>query len=1128
MRVPGEGPTPCFLAIVGSRPGYWEDRRGRPFVGQTGEEVERYLDGISLPTREDVWLTNLHRDYKGLDGDYTKAETAVDTQELLAELTRVTPEIIVTLGAEAVRVFLGDVDLESVHAIPWQLDTRVILPLYHPAQGLYSPDIQGYVSYGFGQLAQYLAGNVEARVFGEDRYANKEIYEEITTGRQLQSRLQRLSKDATLAIDTEGWPSNPWSLQFSYRAGCAYLIRAHRQDLLDAFARIVCQTRPRLAFHSALHDLGMVRALALTGLDTLSFDDTRVMSYLLQVEPQGLKPLCVRHCGMQMQSYDDVMGDASLRLAVDYLVSLLDVETADYDEQCFTALCRELDSGRRVTKVPQLPKTPLHKAVIRCLRSPRARGLWEDQSEDIQVEGYTRLGAMPAPTLDHIPFDTARTYACRDADGTRRLLPELRTRIDANGLRDVYELELGTYPFIARMQQIGIRPDLVVFARLSDQLGDELALLQTRLDAETQHPGFNANSGDQVAVHLFETLGLDEVTRTSGGRGSTNDKILEGLEHGYPEYPVIQIIREYRELYKLKNTFVDRLPDFVQRFPFDGRVHATFRTTSVVTGRLSASDPNVLAQPEHGKFAKDFKRGWVADPGHVFGCWDECLVAGTRILKTDLTWVGIETLKAGDSLIGIEEETTNGKERKTLTTRVVATRSKIKHCCTIRLSNGKRITASDEHPWLVKRREHGRHHYKWIKTLDLKVGDQFSKFVEPWSPENSYEAGWLAGFFDGEGCLSANNGTLTLTQNPGPLMERAKTLLRARGYDFHVDSPRTHPSGFGRRQTEVIWMCGVRDCLHFLGTIRPHRLLEKASGLWEGRISLKKKRGKRSPVDSSLVYVKGIEHAGNKEVITLETTSHTFVAEGFHTHNSQVELRGLAHLSQDPVMLAVYRGERRNPDGSLVDLHAALGERIFGIKPKDQDKSKHRLPMKEINFGIPNGMGPRGLMVSLRKVGLDVDEDDAARWLQETLDLYTGVKAYQQTRIEEARRRGFITCLSGRRRYIGGIHSTNARIRESAERLAFSTPIQESAQMIMKQAEASAWKDIICPLQRTGVYIEPVLQVHDSIKLEMADGLQAQVHTMMTQVMTQVPKSFCVPLAVEGEYGVNMADMSPL
>lgn len=862
MLVRGVGPKPCRIAIVGPYPGWQEDRTGVPFSGRSGDELERLLEGAKLPTREKFYITNLHKQFMGSDYVYSAEDTEKAWLILQAELAKVKPRIVVTLGREVTRLFLGDVDITDVEGLPWLSEKQVIFPIVHIAAGMRNPELSPYVVRGFQALAMHLRGDLLARRMFDDSY-KEPVYEEITSVEQLEVLTRKWSKDTELSIDTEGWPHNPWSVQFSTEPGTGYLIRRTRAELLARFIRVVRAVRPRMLFHSALHDLGMGRALGID-FDGLPFDDTMVMAYLLQLEPQGLKPGCLRHCNMKMQDYSDVVGDIGNDLARDYLVWILDAEVADYEDAQHEEFEAQRAAGRRIKVLPKLPKTPLHKAVTRILQSKRPRQLWEDQVEDIQVAGYARLGALPEATLDHVPAAVAIPYGCRDADGTGRLKAEYSRRIDQLGLRSTYELELATYPLLDRMQKVGIKPDLDHFKGLSDLLSYEIGTIQARLEEETGKPGFNANSGDQVAAYIFGTLDLEELKQTSSGRGSTNDKILEALEREHPEYPVLSTIRTYRETYKLKNTFVDRLPDFVHRWPFDRRIHTTLRTTRVVTGRLAASDPNLLAQPEHGKWATEFKRGWIAEPGHVICQWDE----------------------------------------------------------------------------------------------------------------------------------------------------------------------------------------------------------------------------------------------------------------------SQVELRGLAHLSQDPVLLAVYRGERRNPDGSAIDLHAALAQRIFG-GPVQQYmfKCAGRLAAKAINFGIPMGMTCRGLSVELRKNGVEADEDTAQRWLDETLGLYAGVARFMEDRKDEARKNGFVRCLSGRIRYIGGIRSRDDRVREEAERFAFSTPIQESATFIMKQAEKIVYEDILVPYWRQGRWVEPLLQVHDCLKLEAEEGMEQELHLLMTEAMTNVPIGLSVPLAVDGEWGYNMADM---
>lgn len=863
----GEGPTPNAIFVLGEHPTRDDAKTGRPYSGRIAKDLfYRYFNGMTLPGRDDLYLTYLIKEWNSA-GEYGAADYARDEPLVRAELAKVNPKLVIALGREPSRFFLGDVDMDEVQGLPWlcrgfdEIDNGgdfVVFPIYSPAAGMFSPEMQSQIAYGFTQLEAYFKSVLPARTLYDDPIPTP-AYHEITDAETLESVCHSFNGSVRLGVDTEGYPHRPWSLQFAATPGVAYLLRSDRTSLVAHFGRVLRERRPRLIFHNALHELAIFRALGIK-IDDLPFDDTMVMAYLLQLEPQGLKPLCVRHCNMKMSSYMEVLGDVGNQLAIEYLLSLHDLEEHDWKERNESAFIKLLEAGRRVTKIKEGPKSPLHKSVVRCLRSDRPRGLWEDQVEDVHVAGYTRLGEMDEPTLDYVDPGVAIPYGCRDADGTLRLEPHLQTRIDALGLRNVYELEIGTYPLIDRMHATGLLPDLQHFATLSTKLGGEIADIRQRLVALTGLPEFNANSGDQVAAHLFDTLGLPPVKFTKGkdgkaGRGGTNDKILEALEHEHgAKYPVVSTIREYREVYKLKHTFVDRIPDFVHRWPHDARVHSTFRTTRVVTGRLAASDPNVLAMPKHGKFAKDFRRGWIAAPGHVLGSWDL----------------------------------------------------------------------------------------------------------------------------------------------------------------------------------------------------------------------------------------------------------------------SQIELRVLADLSQDPVLLNAFR--------TGVDLHATLAQRIFGVEPKHQDKSKHRLPAKAVNFGIPMGMQAQGLSLELRKNGLEIDEDDAQRWLNDTMALYKEVPRYQQSKIAEARRYGYVRCLSGRIRYIGGIRSFDRRIQAESERFAFSTPIQEGAQTVMKTAEWHLWQ-YLNQLWSEGRWIEPLVQIHDDLTLELESPRMAtDINEHMIWIMTKTYDGLSVPIETSGDVGFNLRD----
>ena len=231
-------------------------------------------------------------------------------------------------------------------------------------------------------------------------------------------------------------------------------------------------------------------------------------------------------------------------------------------------------------------------------------------------------------------------------------------------------------------------------------------------------------------------------------------------------------------------------------------------------------------------------------------------------------------------------------------------------------------------------------------------------------------------------------------------------------------------------------------------------------------------------------------------------------------------LLGELNLSRLPNDVATRR--------DLIDLHAATAQRIFGVAPKDQDDSKHRLPAKAVNFGIPMGMTCVGLCLELRKGGMSVDEDDAQRWIDETEAMFAEVPVYKRRMIAEAEQHGRIRCFSGRVRYIGGIRSRDDRVRSEAERFAFSTPIQEIAQTIAKHALAAAWRDVYVPERRLGHYCEPLLWTHDDLLSEVDTRYVLDVAPRLRKCLTTPPAGFSIPLETKPEAGLNWAEMVKL
>ena len=188
--------------------------------------------------------------------------------------------------------------------------------------------------------------------------------------------------------------------------------------------------------------------------------------------------------------------------------------------------------------------------------------------------------------------------------------PELRREPD---LVKIYEtIELPLTPVLVRMEERGIRVDVGLLAEMSREMGAQLASLESRIYAEAGTE-FNINSPQQLGHVLFEKLNYPSAKKTKGTKAySTSVEVLQELaSHGFP---VPQLILQHRELHKLKSTYVDALPQLVDR---TGRVHTSFNQAVAATGRLSSSDPNLQNIPIRTETGRVIRKAFVADAGHM-------------------------------------------------------------------------------------------------------------------------------------------------------------------------------------------------------------------------------------------------------------------------------------------------------------------------------------------------------------------------------------------------------------------------------------------------------------------------------------------------------------------------------
>lgn len=261
--------------------------------------------------------------------------------------------------------------------------------------------------------------------------------------------------------------------------------------------------------------------------------------------------------------------------------------------------------------------------------------------------------------------------------------------------------------------------------------------------------------------------------------------------------------------------------------------------------------------------------------------------------------------------------------------------------------------------------------------------------------------------------------------------------------------------------------------------------------------------GRLSSTNPNLQNIPIRDAAGReiRKAFTAPDHDHVIVSADY----SQVELRIMAHLSGDEALQQAFR------DGE--DIHTATAARVFGVS-LDEVTREQRRRAKTANFGIIYGISAFGLATRLR-----IPRPEAKSLIDGYFTHYPGVKAYMDRVVAEARERGYVETIFGRRRYLRDIRSDNSMTRSLAERNAINAPIQGSAADIMKIAMI----EVDRLLRQRGSAARIVLQVHDELVLEVPQTEVTAITALVSEAMAAAA-ALAVPLLVEAQAGTSWLD----
>jgi DNA polymerase-1 len=261
--------------------------------------------------------------------------------------------------------------------------------------------------------------------------------------------------------------------------------------------------------------------------------------------------------------------------------------------------------------------------------------------------------------------------------------------------------------------------------------------------------------------------------------------------------------------------------------------------------------------------------------------------------------------------------------------------------------------------------------------------------------------------------------------------------------------------------------------------------------------------GRLSSSDPNLQNIPIRTELGNKirKAIIAPTGAYLLSAD-----YSQIDLRVLAHLSQDPGLIAAFAQDE--------DIHATTASKLFGV-PNDEVTPEMRRNAKTVNFGVIYGMSDYGL-----EQATNLSREEAAQFIALYFETYPRVKEYLEATKEQARQLGYVQTVLGRRRFLPEINSANRMVREAAERMAINAPVQGSSADIIKVAMINLHRE----MEKRNLKSKMLLQIHDELLFEVPGTEVAEMKSLVSELMPRAVE-LRVPLKIDIKLGKNWGAM---
>jgi len=334
----------------------------------------------------------------------------------------------------------------------------------------------------------------------------------------------------------------------------------------------------------------------------------------------------------------------------------------DKDTEKARAVAISITPGSALTIAPESPARAALTSTLANENVPKAVHDWKTALHVLEgttlsgVQHDTRLYSYlldPTYSSHSLPEVALRRFNLKlsgslaeAADITGRLADALRKEVEETGLLNIYEeIDLPLVPVLTRMEQAGVAVDRTALSKMSERLESEIDVKGKEI-YKCCGAEFNINSPKQLGDVLFNKLNLPKPVKYGKGRTiSTAVDVLEGLaaDHQAPK-----LVLEYRQLSKLKSTYVDALPALLSRT--SGRLHTTFDQTGTATGRLSSANPNLQNIPIRTEVGREIRAAFTAAPGHLLLAADYSQIELRLLAHFSKDPLLVEAFRRGDDI----------------------------------------------------------------------------------------------------------------------------------------------------------------------------------------------------------------------------------------------------------------------------------------------------------------------------------------------------------------------------------------------------------------------------------------------------------------------------------------------